>query len=168
MAIETARADARQKTPGVPSLQGGRLPRASALGIAITGTLLAASGIVLALFRYVVPVSNPFSVYPHPWWVGVIMVHVLSAPPFFFFVGSVWWRHAVRHWRAGQRRLSGTAVVAVAVFAAASGYTLYFVGSEWVLALTRWLHAGGGLAATVLYAFHAVRGARALRSEDLR
>jgi hypothetical protein len=136
---------------------------ASARGLAASGTVLALTGIALGAFRFVVPAADPFSAYPHPWWKHLVMVHVLATPAFFFFVGSVWWRHVVRQWKNRKRRASGVSVVVVLAAVAASGYLLYFVASERGLDLTRAVHSVAGVLATVLYTHHAVVGWRAAR-----
>ena len=163
MFTEPATLEPENRTAFRPPLQGGRLPRSNALGLVISGALLAVTGIVLILFRYALTAESALSAYPHPWWKYAVMVHVLAVPPFFFFVGSIWWRHVLRHWRGRRRRASGGGVVALALTTAASGYTLYFVGSERALEAVRLLHACGGVLGIVIAALHVVLGWRSLR-----
>jgi len=145
-----------------------RMPAANARGLAATGSVLAVTGIVLGLMRYVIPAADEFSAYPHPWWKYLVMMHVLATPAFFFFAGSIWWRHVVRHWKNRERRASGAAVVTFMAIVAASGYLLYFVGAETVVNITRATHTAGGIAVTLVYCHHAVMGWRAVRNSRKR
>lgn len=138
------------------------IPGRRALGLAVSGSLLAASGVVMIMFRYVLVSADAFSAYPHPLWPLVVGIHICSTPLFFFFVGSIWWRHVVCHWQSRRRRPSGVGAVALLVVVAFSGYVLYFVGSDRWLSFWRIFHAGAGVAAMGLYIYHAVVGWRAV------
>lgn len=146
----------------------GGMPPAVARGLAVSGTLLAATGIALGLLRYVLPSPDPFSVYPHPWWKALLVIHVFATPVFFFFFGSAWWRHVVRHWKGRERRASGAMVLGLTAVVAVSGYLLYFVGSERGIAVTRVIHTAGGVLATAVYIHHAVAGWSAVRARSRR
>ncbi len=143
-----------------PAMNGRRMQRPNAVGIAASGTALALTGLALAFFRYVVPSIDAFSAYPHPAWKYVLMAHVLATPVFFFFVGSLWWTHVVRYWRSRERRLSGGTVIALFGVVAASGYLLYFVGSEAGLNISRAIHTVAGIFGIVVSAGHAIVGWR--------
>jgi hypothetical protein len=137
------------------------MPAANARGLAVSGSVLSLTGLALATLRYLIPAEDAFSAYPHPWWKYVVMVHVLATPVFFFFLGSVWWRHVVRHWKSRERRASGAILVTATAVVAVSGYLLYFVGSRLGVDVSRFVHTAGGVAVTVLYVYHAVTGIRA-------
>jgi hypothetical protein len=143
-----------------PSRAPFRMPAANAWGLALSGSVLALSGLALVILRYVIPSGDAFSVYPHPGWRYVVMLHVLATPAFFFFVGAIWWRHVIRHWTARKRRVSGAAVVAILVLVAVSGYALYFIGGERLLSTVRIAHSATGAVAIVVYAHHAIMGWR--------
>jgi hypothetical protein len=154
------RSDRPSRRPGIAF----RMPAANARGLAVSGSVLAVSGVALAALRYVIPSGDAFSVYPHPAWRYVVMLHVFATPAFFFFVGSIWWRHVIRHWGARKRRMSGASVVTVLGLVAASGYALYFIGGEWLLSATRVVHTVAGAVAIVVYTHHAIAGWRSVAS----
>lgn len=140
-----------------------RMPRAQALGLGLSGLILATTGFALAVFRYLIPSSDAFSSYPHPSWKYVVMAHVVATPVFFFFVGGVWWAHVVRYWKWRRRRVSGATMVTLVAAASLTGYLLYFVGSEAGIGVVRAAHTTAGAAATVFYVFHALAGWRSIR-----
>jgi hypothetical protein len=139
------------------------MPRAHALGLTWSGTILGITGIALGVFRYLIPASDDFSSYPHPWWKYVVMAHVAATPVFFFFVGSVWWAHVVRYWKIRERRTSGATMVVLLAIVALTGYLLYFMGSEVGVGLSRAAHTIVGVAATAFYIVHSVVGLRSAR-----
>lgn len=155
----------RKLRPGAIHVVGRRTagqPRG--VGVTICSSILAVTGVVLAVFRFVVPSNDPFTAYPHPTWPFVIAAHVLTTPIFFLLVGSMWWPHVVRHWKNGERRTSGMLVLGTAVVVSLSGYALFYVGmGRWAQAC-RIVHTGTGLVATAVYSFHAVVGWRLFKA----
>jgi len=134
------------------------------VGVTICSTVLAVTGVVLAVFRFVVPSNDPFTAYPHPTWPFVVAAHVLTTPIFFFLAGSMWRPHVVRHWKNRERRTSGTLVAAAAVVVSLSGYALFYAGIDGWREACRMVHTGTGLAATAFYSYHAVVGWRLVRA----
>jgi cation transport ATPase len=134
------------------------------VSVTICSTVLAVTGVVLAVFRFVVPSDDPFTAYPHPTWPFVMATHVLTTPIFFFLVGSMWWPHVVRHWKNRERRTSGMLVIATAVVVSVSGYALFYVGVGGWAEACRIVHAGTGVVATAVYSYHAVTGWRLVKA----
>jgi len=83
----------RPRIPPAPKT----LPPVAVWGLALSGTLLAAAGLVMIVLRYVIPVQDAFSAYPHSLWPWLLALHVLPTPVFIFFLGSIWWGHVVRN-----------------------------------------------------------------------
>lgn len=140
----------------------GSLPKSRAWGLALSGSLLAITGVAMIAFRYGIPSRDPFTAYPTQLWPWLLVFHVFPAPVFLFYLGSVWWPHLVRHWRNRKRRVSGGTMVFFVLVMAVSGYLLYFIGSQPWLEFGRVTHAVTGVIALVLYVSHAVVGWRSL------
>lgn len=134
------------------------MPGSAAWGIAISGALVAITGLVMIVFRYATPSDDPFSAYPHAGWPWLLACHVLPTPVFIFFMGSIWWQHVVRNWHLVRRRASGATVVTSLALIAFSGYVLYFIGSERLLGALRTSHTVLGVLGIVFYGWHSVRG----------
>ena len=147
----------RALRPGIPPAPT-TLPPVAAWGLALSGTLVAVAGLVMTVFRYVVPEQDPFSAYPHAMWPWLLATHVLPTPVFIFFLGSIWWGHVVRNWHRVKRRTSGGFVVLSIAVIALTGYVLYFIGAERLLSAVRATHTVAGLAGVAFCGWHAVHG----------
>jgi heme A synthase len=142
------------------------LSRAQRLALALSTLLSAASGLAWAGMRYLLERSDPFSAYRHPLEPWADRAHVLVAPLVVFAVGWIFDEHVLaRLRRAGPRRASGWALLALFAAMVASG-TLLPLASEpaWRAALA-WSHGVAGVLWTAVFAAHAWTGHRRARAE---
>jgi hypothetical protein len=146
----------------------GRLSRGQALGLAVSGGLLSISGLMLMAFRYLMPQQNPFSSFPNDLWPWFVALHVFPAPVFFFFVGSIWWKHIQHHWQGRSRRTSGAVLILAVTVLTVTGYLLYFVADEFWVSVWRVAHAVSGALGIALYIMHAAAGLRMLSQGESR
>ncbi|KDA54901.1 hypothetical protein EG19_03625 [Thermoanaerobaculum aquaticum] len=108
--------------------------------------LVGVTGVALLVLRLSPPPEDAFAaVAPSfPFWQHA---HVLAAPILVFFLGLLWARHASPFLRARRpRRLSGVALLLLALVMVASGYGLQVSVEEALRQSFRWLHTIAGLA----------------------
>jgi hypothetical protein len=87
--------------------------------------LVAGSGIVYAVMRYLLEPVDEWAVVNHPWQPQLQHLHVLAAPLLVFAVGLIWGRHVLQRLRNGrQGRFSGVGLLVGFVPMAASGYLI--------------------------------------------
>ena len=126
-------------------------------------TLLAASGILWLAFHFFVHYKGAFGDAPHPltaWW---LKLHGAAAMLALLGTGSMTLTHMRRAWHLRRNRGSGTALAAATIVLAASGYLLYYAGSEAMRAATSIAHWTVGLACIALLPFHVLLGRRGSR-----
>jgi hypothetical protein len=92
----------------------------------VSNLLVGGTGVVYAVFRYMLKPADPFALVNHPLQPFVQHAHVVVAPLLVFATGLVWQRHvAPRLWLHGYpRRTTGLAMVFTLVPMIASGYLL--------------------------------------------
>ena len=76
-----------------------------------------------------------FGPMPHPWQPAALLIHGIVAIAGMYLLGWVTARHVLKWWPGGSRRASGTALAALLVFLAVSGFALFFLSDD------RWLHS---------------------------
>lgn len=122
--------------------------------------LLFASGALWLLFHYFIHVHGEFGERPHAlevWW---LRLHGAAAMLVLAVLGSLLPIHVRRGWHQRKNLLAGSILAALALLLIASGYALYYFGSEetrpWISAF-HWLL---GLGAPLLLVWHIVSGRR--------
>jgi branched-subunit amino acid ABC-type transport system permease component len=122
--------------------------------------LLFASGALWLLFHYFIHAHGEFGDSPHAlelWW---LRLHGAAAMLVMIVLGSLVPIHVRRGWHQRKNLLAGTILATLALLLIASGYALYYFGSEetrpWISAL----HWVLGLGAPLLLVWHIVSGRR--------
>lgn len=118
------------------------------------------SGLLWLLFEYFVRREGPFGLERHPLQHSWLVLHGAAALLMLWVFGLVWLAHVRRGWPRRRNRNSGAFMTASMTLLAASGWGLYYLGSEdWrpVLSLAHWLL---GLAASLWLPIHIWRGRR--------
>ena len=123
--------------------------------------LVSASGVLLAVLKYVLAGSDPDSRVSNPWQPAAVAAHVLVAPVAVFVLGLLWRAHALSRLKSGEPegRSSGTTLTAIGLPLVLSGYVVQVLTGESARRWTGWLHAALGLVFALAFALH-VPGSR--------
>jgi hypothetical protein len=94
--------------------------------------LVAATGAVYAVMRYLMAPSDPYAVVNHPLQPSVQHLHVLAAPFLVFGAGLIWREHVWKHYRQGVRsgRRSGVWMLPTLLPMVVSGYLIQTTVSD--------------------------------------
>ena len=92
-----------------------------------------------------------------------LKLHGAAAMAFLVAVGILIPTHMKRAWQARRNRVNGAFFVTVTVILIATGYGLYYFGSEQWRNVTSWIHLTLGFAAPALLALHIWMGRRNTR-----
>lgn len=92
----------------------------------LSTVLVAGTGLVYAVMRYLLEPSDPYAVVNHPLQPTVQHLHVLLAPFLVFGVGLIWREHVWKHFRNGVRsgRRSGLWMLPTLAPMVVSGYLI--------------------------------------------
>jgi len=99
----------------------------------------------------------------HPWRVS----HGWSIPPFLIMFGVIWRVHILRGWRLRKNILSGLVTLFTFLVLTATGWLIYYSGSDEIQNLARTWHTWLGLAITFVLFLHAILGWRSRGKDDL-
>ena len=118
--------------------------------------LVSASGVLLAVLKYVLGGPDPDSRVGHPWQPAVTAAHVLVAPVAVFVLGLLWRAHALSRLKSGEPegRSSGTMLTAIGLPLVLSGYVVQVLTGEAARKWTGWSHAALGLIFALAFALH--------------
>lgn len=136
--------------------------RWEAWSVHVSTVLVAGTGVVYAVMRYLMAPADPFAVVNHPLQPTVQHLHVLAAPLLVFGAGLVWRDHVWKHYRQGvrQARRSGLGMLYTLVPMVVSGYLIQTTVTEgW---RTAWIavHLAASAIWLLGYAGHLVHALR--------
>lgn len=97
------------------------------------------------------------------WWVKSHFWRVLhgwSIPPFLIIFGVVWRVHILRGWQLKKNILSGVITLLIFIILTATGWMIYYSGSDDVQRISAQVHTWLGIAISVVLFAHAVLGWR--------
>ena len=131
-----------------------RLSRSRRITIKTIGSGVWLTGVLWLVFHYFLQRQGDFGPTPHPlefWW--------RAAHGFFGFaalwtLGLLWAAHIVGAWNTGRHRASGIAAFAVLTWLSLSGYLLYYLSGDALLAAVSIAHWGVGLALPAIFLIH--------------
>lgn len=86
--------------------------------------------------------------------------HGWSLPPFLIVFGVIWRVHILRGWNLKKNVLSGAIVLLVFIALTATGWTIYYSGSDDLQKMSSQLHTWLGIATTFILFLHAILGWR--------
>lgn len=103
-----------------------------AWSVHVATVLVAGTGLVYAVMRYLLEPPDPYAVVNHPLQPTLQHLHVLAAPLLVFGAGLIWRQHVWKHYRLGVRsgRRSGIWMLLTLAPMAASGYLLQTTVTE--------------------------------------
>ena len=123
-----------------------------------TTVAVTVTGLLYAVFAYLVESDDPFALVNHPWQPFTLRAHVLAAPVWLVAFGVVWQAHAWPKLRAGARprRRSGLALLVVGAIMGLSAYCLQVSVDEGVRFFWIVVHVGSSLLWLAVFALHLV------------
>lgn len=124
------------------------------LTLGVVGSGLWLSGVLWLVFHYFLQRQTDFGPHPHPlefWWRAA---HGLFGFAAVWTFGLLWGRHVVEAWTLGRHRRSGGSLVAVLVLMSLSGYLLYYLGGDRMIATVSMIHWGLGILLPFLFWLH--------------
>jgi hypothetical protein len=125
----------------------------------VSNLLVALTGLVYFVMKYLMQPADPFDVVNHPWQPAMQHAHVVTAPLLVFACGVLLY-HAVLGIRTPRpRRRSGLSLVAMFVPMVLSAYFLQVSADELWRKVWAWTHLGTSLVWTVATVAHAVPAA---------
>lgn len=134
------------------------------------GLGLWSSGTLWLVFHYFMQRKGEFGPAPDPlehWWLAA---HGLFAFASLWLLGLLWGRHIVGAWKIGRHRISGVLLLGVLAVLIASGYLLYYSGSDETRSVVSLIHWTLGLALPLPFLVHrflkTVRETSALEFDD--
>lgn len=112
------------------------------------------TGAAWLVLHYFMQRPGEFGPQPNPleWW--SLPAHGLFAFASLWLFGLLWGVHFGAAWRSLRRRVSGIAMFAVFGWLIASGYLLYYLGSDEARSLVALVHWGAGLLAPLPFVLH--------------
>lgn len=136
--------------------------RWEAWSVHLSTVLVAGTGVVYAVMRYLLRPADPYAVVNHALQPGFQHLHVLFAPLLVFGAGLVWRDHVWKHYRQGVKtgRRSGLGMLFTIVPMVVSGYLIQTTVTEgW---RTAWIavHLAASGIWLLGYAGHAVVAVR--------
>ena len=140
--------------PKKPAPRAPELSRTRRLAVYIIGGGVWLTGAAWLVAHYLLAQNGPFGPSPHPLEFWSRASHGAFAFAFLWLIGVLWNVHIPAGWRSLRRRWSGSLTLAVAAWLVASGYLLYYLGSDELISSVSLLHWSVGLASLALFFFH--------------
>ena len=135
--------------PRPPLLSPGRRMTVYAMGGGVWFT-----GAVWLVLNNFLMREGPFGAEPHPLEFWSLAAHGAFGFAALFVCGLVWGVHVVAGWNSRRRRWTGSLTFGLFAWLILSGYLLYYLGDDRLIALTRLGHWLLGLAAPLLFLVH--------------
>jgi hypothetical protein len=134
----------------------------------VVTVLLAGSGIVFFVMKYLVTTDDPFAVVNHPLQPVMLDLHVLAAPALIFLFGLMFESHIQKKLQSAGRVNRRSGVVAAITFGtmSLSGYALQVTAIEVLTRAALILHLVSSGVFVLSYAAHQVVNFRLWRSRQ--
>ena len=118
--------------------------------------VLAATGILLFIMKYLMENHDPFQLVNHPWQPFMLDLHILAAPGLVLVLGMIYWSHVTAKLRGRSKSNRRTGILMLATFPlmVISGYLLQVFAHPALSLLALVLHSVSGAAFAVVYAWH--------------
>jgi len=125
----------------------------------VANVLVAGTGVVYALMRYVMDSTDEWAVVNHPWQPHVQHLHILAAPLLIFVGGAFWKRHVIEKMRGNSSNGRTTGLVLAVQFVpmVLSGYLIQVSVTETWRIVWIWVHLVTAALWCLLAAAHRVR-----------
>ncbi|MBI4025216.1 MAG: hypothetical protein HY360_09570 [Verrucomicrobia bacterium] len=127
-----------------------------------TGAALSRPILALLLVGFIFNAGSGVGLWLWPTH-GWRVFHGWTIPPFLITLGVIWRIHVVRGWNLKKNAVSGALVLALFLALTATGWLIYYAGSDGLQEMAGSWHAGLGLSAGFLLLAHSLLG---LKSRD--
>ncbi|HUP91445.1 MAG TPA: hypothetical protein VM074_04295 [Solimonas sp.] len=146
-----------------------KLTPASRWLLMATLSLLYASGLLWLVLHYALATPRPFGPPQHAWEPGVLALHGLLGMAGLVAIGAMLPLHARSGWLQRRNRTLGMMLLTLGLWAAVTGWGLYYAGGEALRAWLPWLHWVPLLPAPLVLVLHraAARRPQGLAEEFL-
>jgi len=145
-----------------------RLPASRRFAVYAVAAGVWVTGALWLVFHHFVRQPSPFGPEPsplEPWW---LRLHGAAAMAAVWIFGLLWGVHALNGWNARRRRWSGGVVFGLFLVLIATGWLLYYAGSEDLRSVGSLAHWVLGLAAPVAFLWHRFLAERSRRPRAKR
>jgi hypothetical protein len=139
-------------SPHAPKVTLGPLQKRSLYAVTAA---LCLSGAVWIWLRYFGAVQGTFGPEPSPLQPVFLKLHGAAAMTFLVVLGALLPQHVALGWRTKRQRPSGASILAVCAALTATGWCLYYAGSDGLRAYASWIHTVLGLALPAFITLHA-------------
>lgn len=142
---------------GTTSNAGPRPPLLSAgrrAAVYATGTGLWLTGSAWLILHYYMMREGPFGPEPHPTEFWSLAAHGAFGFAALFMFGLMWGVHILAGWRSLRRRWTGGLMFGLFAWLIVSGYLLYYLGNDELIALSRVSHWVLGLVSPLPFLVH--------------
>ena len=115
--------------------------------------------LVLLLASFILNVGSGIGLWLwpiHEWRV----FHGWTIPPFLITLGVVWRVHIIRGWRLKKNIISGVLTLLLFLALTATGWAIYYAGSEGMQKISKEWHTWLGLGSSFLLFAHSLLGLR--------
>ncbi|HEV2650728.1 MAG TPA: hypothetical protein VGU69_05690 [Rhizomicrobium sp.] len=134
-----------------------KLSRTRRAIVYLAGAGLWVTGAAWLVLHYFCVRKTDFGPQPHPLEYWSRAAHGLFGFFSLWVLGLLWAAHIVGGWQSTRRRITGLATAAVLGALIVSGYLLYYVGDDRLLAWTSLIHWAIGLSLPVVFLAHRIR-----------
>jgi hypothetical protein len=106
------------------------------------------------LLHYFLAADGPFGPSPHWLEFWSRAAHGLFGIGSIWLFGMLWGAHVTEGWRSLRRRWTGSVMFGLFAWLVASGYLLYYLGNDRLIAATSLLHWSVGLLCPLPFVLH--------------
>jgi hypothetical protein len=138
--------------------EGVRLSRRHQAWLHAAAGLLFATGAAWLVLHHFLQVPGEFGDEPTPFEPWCLKLHGAAAMAFLVLLGTLVRGHVPGGWRSGRNRLSGVGLVSANLVLVATGWALYYIGSEAARPILSVVHWGLGAGLPLALLWHARRG----------
>ena len=118
--------------------------------------VLAATGVLLFVMKYLMENHDPFQLVNHPWQPFMLDLHILAAPGLVLILGMIYASHVTAKLRSRSKSNRRTGILMLVTFPlmVISGYLLQVVTHPALSLLAVVLHSVSGTAFALTYIWH--------------
>ena len=147
----------------MPHTRSARLAHWQIWLLTLSGGALWLSGSAWLVLHYFAQEKGEFGPEMNPVEPWTMKAHGLALLPALLGIGGMLVAHIPKGWTHREQRIAGVCLCVLLTLLIASGYMLYYVGSEQIRAWTGVVHWSLGLLLPVIFTWHYLNGLRTRR-----